>query len=57
MQAFAAQLDDIGKPAWIGLTVVSFILFWPLGLLVLGFLIGSGRMNAGDTNDSCSWRT
>ena len=44
MQAFAAQLDDIGKPAWIALTVVSFILFWPLGLLVLGFLIGSGRM-------------
>ena len=44
MHAFAAQLDDIGKPAWIALTVVSFILFWPLGLLVLGFLIGSGRM-------------
>jgi hypothetical protein len=44
MQTFAAQLDDIGKPAWIALTVVSFILFWPLGLLVLGFLIGSGRM-------------
>ena len=44
MHAFAAQLDDFGKPAWIALTVVSFILFWPLGLLVLGFLIGSGRM-------------
>jgi hypothetical protein len=40
----AAHLDDIGKPAWIGLTVVSFILFWPLGLVVLGYLIGSGRM-------------
>src|ERR1700730_7395159 len=44
MQTFAAQLDDIGKPAWIALTIVSFILFWPVGLLVLGFLIGSGRM-------------
>jgi len=40
----AAYLDDIGKPAWIGLTIVSFILFWPLGLVVLGYLIGSGRM-------------
>jgi len=40
----ATHLDDIGKPAWIGLTVVSFILFWPLGLVVLGYLIGSGRM-------------
>ena len=37
-------LDDIGKPAWIGLTVLSFMLWWPLGLVVLGFLIGSGRM-------------
>src|SRR6516164_11061624 len=40
----AAHLDDIGKPAWIGLTIVSFIAFWPLGLVVLGYLIGSGRM-------------
>jgi Protein of unknown function (DUF2852) len=38
------HLDDIGKPAWIGLMVLSFILFWPLGLVVLGYLIGSGRM-------------
>ncbi len=44
MHAITAQLDDIGKPAWIALTVVSFILFWPLGLVLLGFLIGSGRM-------------
>ena len=40
----AAHLDDIGKPAWIGLMIVSFILFWPLGLVVLGYLVGSGRM-------------
>jgi hypothetical protein len=44
MHALAAQLDDIGKPAWIGLTVASFILFWPLGLVLLGYLMGSGRM-------------
>jgi hypothetical protein len=37
-------LDDFGRPAWIALMVVSFILFWPAGLVVLGFLIGSGRM-------------
>ena len=42
--SLTAHLDDIGKPAWIGLTIVSFIVFWPLGLVVLGFLIGSGRM-------------
>ena len=53
MQAFVAQLDGISRPAWIALTVVSLILFWPLGLLLLGFLIGSGRMacwTLGSTN-------
>jgi hypothetical protein len=40
----AARLDDIGKPAWIALMVLSFIIFWPLGLAMLAFLIGSGRM-------------
>ena len=44
MATLAARLDDIGKPAWIGLMIASFIVFWPLGLIVLGFLIGSGRM-------------
>jgi hypothetical protein len=40
----AAHLDHLGKPAWIGMTVLSFMIWWPLGLVVLGFLIGSGRM-------------
>ena len=44
MHSIAAGLDDIGKPAWIALVIVGFIVFWPLGFLVLGYLIGSGRM-------------
>jgi Protein of unknown function (DUF2852) len=40
----AAKLDDLGNPAWIALTVVSFLIWWPLGLVTLGYLIGSGRM-------------
>lgn len=40
----AARLDDYGKPAWIGLMVLGFILCWPVGLAMLAFLIGSGRM-------------
>jgi hypothetical protein len=40
----AAKLDEIGKPAWIGLTVLGFIAWWPFGLAMLAFLIGSGRM-------------
>ena len=40
----AARLDDFGKPAWIALTLVSFLIWWPLGLIVLGYLAGSGRL-------------
>ena len=40
----AAAIDDIGKPAWIAATVLGFILWWPAGLALLAFLIGSGRM-------------
>lgn len=44
MNRLAARLDDFGTAAWIGLTVLSFLVWWPLGLIVLGFLIGSGRI-------------
>jgi hypothetical protein len=39
-----AKIDDLGKPAWIALMIVSFILFWPAGLAILLYLIWSGRM-------------
>ncbi len=42
--AITAILDDIGRPAWIGLTVLSFIFFPPIGLVLLGYVVGSGRM-------------
>lgn len=38
------RLDDYGKAAWIGVMVLSFIVFWPLGLAILFYLIWSGRM-------------
>jgi len=38
------RVDDFGKPAWIVAIVLSFVMFWPLGLILLGFLIGSGRI-------------
>jgi hypothetical protein len=41
---FATRLDELGKPAWIALLVLSFIVFWPLGVAVLAYLIWSGRM-------------
>ncbi len=47
----AARLDDFGKPAWIALMIAGFIVFWPLGLAMLAFLIGSGRMGCGRHGD------
>ena len=40
----AAKLDHYGKPAWIVVMVLGFILFWPIGLAILAYLIWSGRM-------------
>jgi hypothetical protein len=39
-----AKLDELGKPAWIALLVLGFIVYWPIGLAILAFLIWSGRM-------------
>ncbi|MHA1152580.1 MAG: DUF2852 domain-containing protein [Alphaproteobacteria bacterium] len=40
----AARLDDYGKPAWIGVMILGFIVFWPIGLGILAYLFWSGRM-------------
>jgi len=35
---------SVPKPVLIGAMVLAFIAFWPLGLAVLAFLLGSGRI-------------
>jgi hypothetical protein len=40
----ADRIDDFGRVGWIAITVLSFVIFWPFGFVVLGFLLGSGRM-------------
>ena len=51
---FAAKMDDFSrlpwhsKLPWIAVMVLGFIVFWPIGLAVLVYLIWSGRM--------ASWR-
>ncbi len=32
-------LDDRGKPAWIGATVLGFVFFWPVGLGLLFYML------------------
>jgi len=40
----AARIDEFGKPAWIVLMILGFYAWWPLGLAILAFTIGSRRM-------------
>ena len=46
----AERLDHVGKPAWIGLMVLGFIVFWPVGLAILAYILWSGRMSCGGRN-------
>ena len=51
-----AKLDEFGKPAWIALTVLGFMAWWPIGLAVLAFTIGSGRMGCGYYGGHDRWQ-
>ncbi len=46
----AQRLDEFGKPAWLVVMVLGFILWWPIGLAILGYMIWSGRMGCGRGN-------
>jgi hypothetical protein len=50
------MLDDLPKGAWIAMMVIGFILFWPIGLGILFYMIWSGKMHGWNRNGmrSCS---
>ena len=56
MTQVVATLDDYGRPAWIAVMVLSFILFWPLGLAILAYMIWSGRMGCGRHGEMARWQ-
>jgi hypothetical protein len=37
-------LDERGKGAWIAAMILGFIVFWPIGLALLAYMIWSRRM-------------
>src|SRR6056297_1507354 len=51
-----AWLDDRGKFAWIAAMVLGFILFWPVGLGLLAYMIWSHRLFARTPGRSCAGR-
>jgi hypothetical protein len=55
--SIAAKLDEFGKPAWIALMILGFFAWWPLGLVILAFIIGSGRMGCGYHHGMSRWES
>ena len=49
------KLDDIGWPAWVAVMVLGFIIWWPLGLAALAFILWSGRMGCGKRRGFGRW--
>jgi hypothetical protein len=49
------KLDEFGKPAWIALAVLGFIAWWPIGLAILAFSLGSGRMGCWHRQSGGRW--
>ena len=50
------KLDELGKPAWIALAILGFIAWWPVGLAVLAFSLGSGRMGCSHRQNGGRWQ-
>ena len=55
MHAVMDRLDDLPKPALIALVVIGFIVFWPVGVALLVYMIWSGRMFCGRRGGSGRW--
>jgi hypothetical protein len=51
-----AKLDELGRPAWIALMILGFFIWWPLGLAMLAFIIGSGRMSCWNHHGMDRWQ-
>ena len=42
-----AKIDQFGVLPWIALMVLGFVIWWPLGLAALAFIIFTGRFGGG----------
>ena len=46
--SIATRLDGGGRTAWVATMIVGFMIFWPIGLATLAYMIWSGRMSCRD---------
>jgi len=56
MADVVARLDDWGTPAWIGIMVLGFVIFWPIGLAILAYMLWSGRMGCRARARASNWQ-
>lgn len=49
-------LDGYGPKAWTAAMVLGFIFFWPVGLFLLFYMMGTNRMWKRDRNSACGMR-
>ena len=56
MTDVVARLDDWGTPAWIGVMVLGFVIFWPIGLAILAYMLWSGRMGCRASRNASAWQ-
>ena len=56
MTEMVARLDDWGTPAWIGVMVLGFVIFWPICLAILAYMLWSGRMGCGARRNATAWQ-
>jgi hypothetical protein len=56
MSEVVARLDEWGRPAWLALMVIGFIVFWPIGLAILAYMIWSRRMSCGRADRLERWQ-
>jgi hypothetical protein len=50
-----SKLDDMGKLAWAGVIFVAFWTAWPIGLAVLAYALGSGRLRGWRNSVPGTW--
>ncbi|MFD2184296.1 DUF2852 domain-containing protein [Rhodoplanes azumiensis] len=51
-----AKLDELGTGAWMALTILGFVFWWPMGLALLAFTFWSGRMSCWNGRGMSRWQ-
>jgi Protein of unknown function (DUF2852) len=55
MISFAARMNELPTPVVIALAIAAFVVWWPLGLAVLAYMLWSGRMMKCCANGFGQW--